>query len=126
MSHYISWVGWYHIIVNERLRALSKEYQDLNFTYLLTEKDRQELLFEKLREKYPDTYFYDIHRLLRVQVRGNPQEFLLYIINEELTDIKFELHTINRKVGVHSTPVGTKKQDEYGAIEDININQVEG
>jgi hypothetical protein len=109
--------------LNERLNVLSKEYQDLNYTYLLTEKDRQELLFEKLKEKYPDTYFYDIHRLLRIQVRGKPEEYLVYIINEEITDTRFQKYTLNRKVGVHSTPVGTPKQDEYGAIEDININQ---
>jgi hypothetical protein len=110
------------IELNDRLKKLSKEYEDVGATYILSELDKQELLFEKYKEKYPESYSYEIQRLIRVQVPNKKDNYLVYVINESLTDSRFQKHTITRKIGWHPTPVGEVKRNEYGELEDIDIN----
>jgi hypothetical protein len=107
--------------LNDRLKALSEEYAGIGYTYLLTERDKQELLIEKLKEKHPDTYYYDINRIIRVQVRGQRDEHFVYRINEEVTDSKFKTHVLQRRIGVHPSPLSVPVRDEMGVIEDEQI-----
>jgi hypothetical protein len=111
------------IELNDRLKALSKEYEDVGATYILSELDKQELLFQKYKQKYPESYSYEIQRLIRVQVPNKKDNYLVYVIHERLTDSRFQKHTLTRKIGWHPSPVGEITRNEYGELEDIDINQ---
>jgi hypothetical protein len=89
----------------------------------LDEYDIQELTFDKYVEKFPDSYFVDITKMIRVKVGSNPQNYLVYSTEEEVTDsIKFKKRKFSRRrIGFHSIVTGEPEYDEYGTLQGYNI-----
>jgi hypothetical protein len=109
--------------LNPRLQQISDEYANVNATYVLSPVEISELVFEKYKERFESngSYYYDIPKVTRVQTIDK-QQYFVYVIHEEIMDHKFQLHTFNRKVGIHASPIGTIQRNEYGEIIDTNIN----
>jgi hypothetical protein len=87
--------------VNDRIRQLQNEAEAVNCTYSLNDFDIQELVFDKYCEKFPDTHYVDIHRMMRVKVgsaNNTAQNYLVYYTEEEVTDsVQFKKRKFNRK-----------------------------
>jgi hypothetical protein len=109
--------------LNDRIRQLQTEAEAVNCTYSLNEYDIAELVHEKYVDKFPDTYFVDLTRTVRVKVGSNPQNYLVYFTEEEVTDsIKFKKRKFSRRrIGFHPIVTGEPEYDEYGSLTGYNI-----
>jgi hypothetical protein len=108
---------------NDRIRTLENEAASLSCEYKLNDYDLQELIFDKYVQKFPDTYYVDLTKLLRVKVGSNPQNYLIYFTEEEVTDtIKFKKRKFNRRrVGFHPIVTGEPQYDDYGQLIGYDI-----
>jgi hypothetical protein len=59
--------------VNDRIKQLQIEAEVVSCEYKLNDYDIQELVHEKYIDKFPDTHFVDLTKLIRVKVGSNPQ-----------------------------------------------------
>ena len=109
--------------VNDRIKQLQIEAEAVSCEYKLNDYDIQELVHEKYIDKFPDTYFVDLTKLIRVKVGSNPQNYLIYSTEEEVTDnVKFKKHKFTRKrVGFHTIISGEPEYDEYGTLTGYDI-----
>jgi hypothetical protein len=101
------------------LKAISDAHEKLNLSYDLSDLDKKSLIFEKYKKRFPTTYAYDVHRLIRAKV--HTQEYLVSIIHHEITDDTYQKHTIDEKRGYYCVPTGVQKLDKYGTLEDVEI-----
>jgi hypothetical protein len=108
---------------NDRIRTLENEAAAVSCEYKLSDYDLQELIFDKYVQKFPDTYFVDLTKLVRVKVGSNPQNYLIYNTEEEVTDtIKFKKRRFTRKrIGFHPIVTGEPQYDEYGSLQGYEI-----
>jgi hypothetical protein len=84
--------------LNDRIIQLQNEAAQINCEYKLSDTDILELTFDKYVQKFPDTYYVDLTKLLRVKVGSNPQNYLIYSTEEECTDtIKFKKRKFTRR-----------------------------
>jgi hypothetical protein len=109
--------------LNERIIQLKEEAASVSCEYKLDDYDIQELVFDKLCEKFPDTHFVDIHRMLRVKVGNTAKNYLVLYTEEFVTDnIQFKTKKFSRKrVGFHSIIQGAPEYDNYGTLTGYNI-----
>jgi hypothetical protein len=109
--------------LNDRIRQLQAEAEAVSCEYKLNDYDISELVHEKYIDKFPDTYFVDLTKLIRVKVGSSPQNYLIYSAEEEVTDnVKFKKHKFTRKrVGFHTIISGEPEYDEYGTLTGYNI-----
>jgi hypothetical protein len=109
--------------VNDRIKQLQIEAEAVSCEYKLNDYDIQELVHEKYIDKFPDTYFVDLTKLVRIKVGSNPQNYLMYSTEEEVTDnVKFKKHRFTRKrIGFHPIITGEPEYDEYGTLTGYNI-----
>jgi len=83
---------------NDRIKTLENEAAAVSCEYKLSDFDVQELIFDKYVDKFPDTHYVDLTKLLRVKVGSNPQNYLIYSTEEEVTDtIKFKKRKIHKE-----------------------------
>ena len=109
--------------VNDRIKQLQTEAEAVNCTYSLNEFDIQELVFDKYVEKFPDTHFIDITKMIRIKVGSSNQNYLVYSTEEEVTDsIKFKKRKFTRtRIGFHPIVTGEPEYDEYGTLQGYSI-----
>jgi hypothetical protein len=109
--------------LNERIIQLQNEAAAVSCDYKLDEYDIQELTFDKYSEKFPDTHFIDIHRMIRVKVGNTKQNYLIAYTEEEVTDqVQFKKKKFNRKrIGFHPIITGEAEYDNYGILTGYNI-----
>ena len=109
--------------LNERIIQLQNEAAAVSCEYKLSDFDVQELVFDKMVQKFPDTRYVDLTKLLRVKVGSNPQNYLIYSTEEEVTDnIKFKKHKFTRKrIGFHPVVQGEATYDDYGQLTGYDI-----
>jgi hypothetical protein len=109
--------------VNDRIRQLQTEAEAVSCTYSLNEYDIAELVFDKYVEKFPDTHYVDIHRMMRIKVGNTAQNYLVYYTQEEVTDsVQFKKKKFNRKrVGFHPIISGEASYDSYGTLTGYDI-----
>jgi hypothetical protein len=110
-------------VLNSRILQLKEEANAVSCDYSLSEFDIQELAFDKYVQKFPDTHFVDLTKLIRVKVGSNPQNYLIYSTEEEVTDtIKFKKRKFTRKrIGFHPIISGEPEYDEYGTLTGYDI-----
>ncbi len=91
--------------------------------YKLDDYDIQELGFDKLCEKFPDTHFVDITKMMRIQVGNTAKNYLVIYTEEYVTDTtQFKTKKFTRKrIGFHPIIQGYPEYDSYGALTDYNI-----
>jgi hypothetical protein len=108
---------------NDRIKTLENEAAAVSCEYKLNDFDVQELVFDKYVQKFPDTYYVDLTKLLRVKVGSNPQNYLIYSTEEEITDtIKFKNRKFTRKrIGFHPIVTGEPLYDDYGQLTGYDI-----
>jgi hypothetical protein len=108
---------------NDRIRTLENEAASVSCEYKLNDYDLQELIFDKYVQKFPDTYFVDLTRLVRIKVGTAPQNYLVYFTEEEVTDtIKFKKRRFNRRrIGFHPVVTGEAQYDDYGQLTGFDI-----
>jgi hypothetical protein len=109
--------------LNERIIQLQNEAAAVSCEYKLDDYDVAELVFDKYVEKFPDTHYVDIDKMLRVKVGTSPKNYLIYSTTEEVTDsIKFKKHKFTRRrIGFHPIVTGEPEYDEYGTLQGYNI-----
>jgi hypothetical protein len=109
--------------VNDRIKQLQTEAEAVNCTYSLSEYDLQELIFDKYCEKFPDTHFVDIHRMIRVKVGNTSKNYLVVYTEEEVTDsVQFKKKKFNRtRIGFRPIVSGEAEYDDYGTLTGYNI-----
>ena len=109
--------------LNERIIQLQNEAAAVSCEYKLSDFDVQELVFDKMVQKFPDTHYVDLTKLIRVKVGSNPQNYLIYSTEEEVTDnIKFKKHKFTRKrIGFHPVVQGEATYDDYGQLTGYDI-----
>jgi hypothetical protein len=109
--------------LNDRIRQLQNEAAAVSCEYSLSEFDIQELTFDKYIEKFPETHFVDLTKLIRIKVGSNPQNYLVYSTEEEVTDtIKFKKRKFTRKrIGFHPVVQGEATYDDYGQLTGYDI-----
>jgi len=109
--------------VNDRIKQLQTEAEAVSCTYSLSEYDIQELVFDKYCEKFPDTHFVDIHRMIRIKVGNTKQNYLVVYTEEEVTDqVQFKKKKFNRKrIGFHPVVSGEAEYDNYGTLTGYNL-----
>ena len=121
------------LTLNKRLEGIVEEYRKVGFEYKLSDLEKRELIFEKYKEKYGDTYQYDIQSINRVKVpvkdRHSKQEqeryreYYTFKILEEITDPTGGVHENPRHhQGWHATPIGRFKNNEFGEPVESDIN----
>jgi hypothetical protein len=119
--------------LNKRLQGISDEYRAIGYEYKLSDVEKRELLFEKYKRKFPETYVYDIQRIYRIKVpvtdRHSKQEqeryreYYTYVILEEVTDNAGGVHENPRHhQGWHPSPIGKFKYNEFEEPVDSDIN----
>jgi hypothetical protein len=101
------------------LKAISDAHEKMNLSYDLSDADKKSLIFLKYKARFPTTYVYDVHRLIRVKV--HTEEYLVSRIHHEITDDTYQTHTFDEKRGYYSVPTGVQKLDKYGTLEDVQI-----
>jgi hypothetical protein len=108
---------------NDRIKTLENEAAAVSCEYKLNDFDVQELIFDKYVQKFPDTYYVDLTKLLRIKVGSNPQNYLVYSTEEAVTDtIKFKKRKFTRKrIGFHPIITGEPEYDEYGTLTGYNL-----
>jgi hypothetical protein len=108
---------------NDRIRTLENEAASVSCEYKLNDFDVEELIFDKYVQKFPDTYYVDLTKLLRVKVGSNPQNYLIYSTEEEVTDtIKFKKRKFTRRrIGFHPIVTGEPQYDDYGQLTGYEI-----
>jgi hypothetical protein len=108
---------------NDRIKTLENEAAAVSCEYKLNDFDVQELVFDKYVQKFPDTYYVDLTKLLRVKVGSNPQNYLIYSTEEEITDtIKFKKKRFTRRrIGFHPVVTGEAQYDDYGQLTGYDI-----
>jgi hypothetical protein len=108
---------------NERINQLKEEAAAVSCEYKLDDYDIQELVFDKMCEKFPDTHFVDISKLIRVQVGNTAKNYLIIYTEEYVTDnIQFKTKKFTRKrIGFHPIIQGTPEYDNYGTLTGYNI-----
>jgi hypothetical protein len=108
---------------NDRIKTLENEAAAVSCEYKLSDFDVQELIFDKYVDKFPDTHYVDLTKLLRVKVGSNPQNYLIYSTEEEVTDtIKFKKRKFTRKrIGFHPIVTGEPQYDDYGQLTGYEI-----
>jgi hypothetical protein len=109
--------------LNDRIQQLQNEAAAVSCEYKLDEYDIQELTFDKYCEKFPDTHFVDIHRMIRIKVGNTKQNYLVVYTEEEVTDlVQFKKKKFNRKrIGFHPIVSGEAEYDSYGTLTGYNI-----
>jgi hypothetical protein len=109
--------------LNDRILQLKEEAAAVSCDYSLSDFDIQELTFDKYVEKFPDTHYVDLTKLIRVKVGSNSQNYLIYSTEEEVTDtIKFKKRKFTRKrIGFHPIIIGEPEYDEYGTLTGYDI-----
>jgi hypothetical protein len=109
--------------LNDRIIQLQNEAAAVSCEYKLSDFDVQELVFDKMVQKFPDTHYVDLTKLLRVKVGSNPQNYLIYSTEEEVTDnIKFKKHKFTRRrIGFHPIATGEAQYDDYGQLTGYDI-----
>jgi hypothetical protein len=109
--------------LNDRILQLKEEAAAVSCDYSLSDFDIQELTFDKYVEKFPDTHYVDLTKLIRVKVGSRPQNYLIYSTEEEVTDsIKFKKHKFTRRrIGFHPIIQGEAQYDEYGTLTGYDI-----
>jgi hypothetical protein len=109
--------------LNERIIQLQNEAAAVSCDYKLDEYDIQELTFDKYCEKFPDTHYVDIHRMIRFKVGNTAQNYLVIYTEEEVTDsVQFKKKRFSRKrVGFHPVITGEATYDEYGSLKGFDI-----
>jgi hypothetical protein len=109
--------------VNDRIRQLQNEAAAVSCEYKLDDYDIAELVFDKYCEKFPDTHYVDLTKLIRVKVGSSPQNYLIYSTEEEVTDnIKFKKHKFTRKrIDFHPVVQGEATYDDYGQLTGYDI-----
>jgi hypothetical protein len=108
---------------NDRIKILENEAAAVSCEYKLNDYDIAELVFDKYVEKFPDTHFVDLTKVIRIKVGSNPQNYLVYSTEEEVTDtIKFKKRKFTRKrIGFHPIITGEPEYDEYGTLQGYDI-----
>jgi hypothetical protein len=109
--------------LNDRIIQLQNEAAAVSCEYSLSEFDIQELTLDKYCEKFPETHYVDITRMLRVKVGSAPENYLIYYTAEEVTDsVQFKKRKFNRKrIGFHPIVTGEQDYDSYGTLQGYNI-----
>jgi hypothetical protein len=110
-------------VLNDRIIQLKEEAASVSCDYSLSEYDIAELTFDKYVEKFPDTHFVDLTKLIRIKVGSDSQNYLIYSTEEEVTDnIKFKKHKFTRKrIGFHPVVQGEATYDDYGQLTGYDI-----
>jgi hypothetical protein len=110
-------------VLNDRIIQLKEEAASVSCDYSLSEYDIAELTFDKYVEKFPDTHFVDLTKLIRIKVGSDSQNYLIYSTEEEVTDnIKFKKHKFTRKrIGFHPIVTGEATYDDYGQLTGYDI-----
>jgi hypothetical protein len=108
---------------NDRIRTLENEAASVSCEYKLNDYDLQELIFDKYVQKFPDTHYVDITRMVRVKVGSDPRNYLVFFTEEEVTDsIKFKKRKFNRRrIGFHPIVTGEATYDDYGQLTGYEI-----
>jgi hypothetical protein len=109
--------------VNDRIKQLQIEAEAVSCEYKLSDLDIAELVHEKYVDKFPDTYFIDLTKLVRIKVGSNPQNYLMYSTEEEVTDnVRFKKHKFTRRrIGFHPIIQGEPEYDDYGQLTGYDI-----
>jgi hypothetical protein len=120
--------------LNQRLQTITDEYAKIKYDYKLTEKDKRELWFEKWKKTFSgkkvmnpvtdqeeNSYQYDLQRIYRIKMPTSNKEYYTYRILERVIDNANQWHDFSRHVGYHETPIGQFHQNEYGEVDDTNI-----
>lgn len=121
------------IALNKRLQDITDEYTKIGYEYKLSDMEKRELIFEKYKDKFGDTYQYDIQSINRIKVpvkdRQNKQEqaryreFYTFKILEEVTDNAGQVHENPRHhQGWHASPVARFRHNEFGEVDESDIN----
>jgi hypothetical protein len=110
-------------ILNDRIIQLQNEAAAVSCEYKLDDYDIAELTFNKYCEKFPDTHYVDITKMIRIKVGSNPQNYLVYSTEEYVTDnIKFKKHKFTRRrIGFHPIVTGEPEYDDYGTLTGYNL-----
>jgi hypothetical protein len=110
-------------VLNDRIMQLKEEAASVSCDYSLSEYDISELTFDKYCEKFPDTHYVDIHRMIRFKVGNTAQNYLVIYTEEEVTDsVQFKKKRFSRKrVGFHPVITGEATYDEYGSLKGFDI-----
>jgi hypothetical protein len=110
-------------VLNDRIIQLQNEAAAISCEYKLNDFDIQELVFDKLVLKFPDTVTVDLTKLVRIKVGSNPQNYLMYSTEESVMDtIKFKKHRFTRRrIGFHPVVTGEATYDEYGSLTGYDI-----
>jgi hypothetical protein len=109
-------------VLNDRIIQLQNEAAAVSCEYKLDDYDIAELVFERYCDKFPDSHYVDLHKMIRVQ-RSDEKEFLIYYTAEEVTDsIQFKRIPFNRKrIGFHAKVTGLPEYDNYGTLTGYDI-----
>jgi hypothetical protein len=109
--------------LNDRIIQVQNEAAEVSCEYKLDDYDIQELTFDKYVEKFPDTHFVDLTKMIRIKVGSDPQNYLIYSTEEYVTDsIKFKKHKFTRtRIGFHPIVTGEPSYDEYGQLQGYNL-----
>jgi hypothetical protein len=103
------------------MQAIIQEYAAIGYTYTLTQEDKEQVVFEKWKQKFSDTYTYSIQNVFRVQHNG--KEYIVYRIAEEVTGSDNIVHSCERRACWHVSPItqllGTK--NEYGEVDKNDL-----
>jgi len=121
------------LALNKRLQGIADEYKKIGFEYKLSDMEKRELIFEKYKEKYANTYVYDIQSINRIKVpvtdrhskeqQERYREYYTYKILEEVTDNAGGVHENPRHhQGWHATPVARFHHNEFGEVDESDIN----
>jgi hypothetical protein len=102
-----------------RLLAIKKEYEDLGLEYVLSEVDKREVMYAQYAKRYPETFTYTLNRMIRVQFDN--KEYLIWRVGYEFRDKYFKLHRDTFRYGWHPLPVTTQILNEYGAVEELQV-----
>lgn len=106
--------------LNARIQSIADEYAELGYKYVLSSQEKNELIFERYKEKFPNTYRYALQHAFRIKHQGN--EYLVYRVIEEVTDNNATVHTCERQIGWHSSPIARIAKDQLGDIQSTEIS----
>jgi hypothetical protein len=106
--------------LNSRIQHIVDQYLEAGLEYQLSDYDKAELRFDKLRsmDKYKDSYCYDLQRLYKIQVKD--KVYAYYITREEVT-VDYNPFPFDRRVYAHSYPIPNfTREPETGDILEAN------
>lgn len=105
--------------LNERYKSISDEYAALGYTYVLSPREKEELIFERYKAAFPKTYRYALQHAYRI--KHEEHEYLVYRIIEEVTDNNGTAHTCERQIGWHSSPIARMTKNQLGEVTSSEI-----